>query len=198
MITPRLTALLATLVAAMVLGTTMPAAAQTETPTFELSAGYQFTHLDEQDMPLGFAIDAARNWGSFGLVAEGGWAFDSDSEDGVDLNFNLWHLGAGPRWSGRANPRVTPYAQVIGGWIQGRASTEIAGIDISDSTNHFMVQPGGGVSFRAGDGWAIFGAVDYRRVFIGDDDAEVEPFDDDDSSGENQFRIFVGVRMLLD
>jgi hypothetical protein len=63
-----------------------------------------------------------------------------------------------------------------------------------------MVQPGGGVSFQAGDGWAIFGAVDYRRVFIGDDDPEVEPLDDDDddSSGENEFRIFVGVRMLLD
>jgi hypothetical protein len=182
----------------MVLGAALPAAAQTEPPTFELSAGYQFTHVPDQDMPLGFAIDAARNWGNFGLVAEGGWAYDSDSEAGIDFNFNLWHLGAGPRWSGRTNPTVTPYGQVIVGWIQGRASTEIAGIDISDSTNHFMVQPGGGVSVQAGDGWAIFGAVDYRRVFIGDDDEEVEPFDDDDSSGENQFRIFVGVRMLLD
>ena len=192
MITSRLAALLATLVVAVVLGTTAPAAAQTEPPTFELSAGYQFTHVTDRDLPLGFAIDAARNWGTFGLLAEVGWAFDSDSEAGVDLDFNVWHLGAGPRWSARQNPRVTPYAQVIAGWIQGRVSTEIAGIDISDSSNDFMVQPGGGVSFQAGDGWAIFGAVDYRRVFIGDED------DDDDGAGENQFRVFVGARMLLD
>jgi opacity protein-like surface antigen len=193
MITARFTAVLAALVAVIVLGTTSPAAAQAQVPTFELSAGYQFTHIPDQSFPLGFAIDAARNWGNLGLVAEGGWAHDSESDDefDVDESFNLWHLAAGARVSARQNPRVTPFAQVLAGWLQARASVEVAGVDISDSTNHFMLQPGGGVSFEAGDGWAIVGSVDYRRVFISDED-------DDDGSGENQFRVFFGARMLLD
>ncbi|HVH26740.1 MAG TPA: outer membrane beta-barrel protein [Vicinamibacterales bacterium] len=189
MITPRFSAVLAALGAVLVLGTTSPAAAQP--PTYELSAGYQFTHITDQSFPIGFAVDAARNWGNLGLVAEGGWAFDSGSDEfDVDESFTLWHLAAGARVSGRQNPRVTPFGQILAGWLQARANVEVAGIDISDSTNHFMFQPGGGVSFQAGDGWSIVGSIDYRRVFIDEDD--------DDGSGENQFRIFFGARMLLD
>jgi opacity protein-like surface antigen len=189
MMTARFTAVLAALIAVIALGTTSPAAAQT--PTYELSAGYQFTHITDQSFPIGFAVDAARNWESFSLVAEGGWAFDSGSDNALNLDehFNLWHLGAGARVSGRQNPRVTPFGQVLAGWLQARASVEVAGVDVSDSSNHFMVQPGGGVSIQAGDGWAIVGSFDYRRVFIDDDD---------DDDGENQFRIFFGARMLLD
>jgi opacity protein-like surface antigen len=189
---PRFAALLVTLVAGMAVGTALPAAAQAPVPTFELSAGYQFTHIPEESLPLGFAVDAARNWGNAGLVAEGGWAHDSQNEFGVDASLNLWHLGAGPRWSARQNPRFTPFAQVIAGWLQARSSVEVGGVDFSGSTNHFMVQPGGGVSVEAGDGWAVVGSIDYRRVFINDEG------DGDDSSGENQYRVFFGLRMLLE
>jgi hypothetical protein len=177
-----------TLVAGIVLGTVLPASAQG--PTFELSAGYQYTHVPEESIPLGFAVDAARNWGATGLVAEGGWAHDSESAFDIDASLTLWHLGAGPRWTSRANPRVTPFVQVLGGWMHARSSIEVAGDDISGSSNHFMVQPGVGVSMEAGDGWSVVTSVDYRRVFIDDEG--------DGESGENQYRVFVGLRMLLD
>jgi hypothetical protein len=166
------------------------ASAQTAGPTYELSAGYQYTHIPDESVPLGFAIDGARNYGAFAVVGEGGWAHDSSSPQGVDTSLNLWHLGAGARVNGRGTSRVNPYAQVIAGWLQMRSSVTVGGVDISGSTNHFMVQPGGGVSMETGDGWAVFGAVDYRRVFL--DEATAG------SSGENEYRVFFGVRMLLD
>src|SRR5262245_35124306 len=189
MMRPRLTAGVVTFVAGILLGSVLPAAAQTAQPTFELSAGYQYTHVPDQELPLGFAIDGARNLGSFGLVAEGGWAHGSDDESGIDTSLNLWHLGAGARVT-RNGGRARPFAQVLGGWIQGRTSAEIGGGDISESSNHFMLPPGGGGSLQAGDGWAVVGSVDYRRVFFSGDDS--------DESGENEFRVFVGIRMLLD
>jgi opacity protein-like surface antigen len=172
-----------------ILGTGLPAAAQA--PTFELGAGYQFTHIPEQSLPIGFAVDAARNMGeTLGWVAEGGWARDSESAFGVDASLDFWHLGAGPRLSARRSPRATPFAQLIVGWLHARQSVEFAGVDESGSSNHFMLQPGGGISVQAGDGWSVVGSVDYRRVFIEDLD--------EDESGENQFRVFFGARMLLD
>jgi hypothetical protein len=53
-----------------------------------------------------------------------------------------------------------------------------------------MLQPGVGVGIAAGDGWGIFGQVDYRRVFLKESE--------DGSSGENEFRVYFGVRFLLD
>jgi hypothetical protein len=54
-----------------------------------------------------------------------------------------------------------------------------------------MVQPGVGATFIGGDGWGVFGQVDYRRTFFD------EP-DDTENSINNQFRIYVGLRMILD
>ena len=53
-----------------------------------------------------------------------------------------------------------------------------------------MVQPGAGVVFLAGDGWGIVAQVDYRRVFL----KEAE----DGDTGENDFRTFFGIRVILD
>jgi hypothetical protein len=178
-------------VSALVLGmlcAAWPAGAQTTVPTFELSAGYQFTRVPDENLPLGFAIDASRNWGSLGLVAEGGWAHKSDDSQGFDSSLNLWHLGAGPRWSSWRSAAVTPYAQVIAGMANLRASFGSGASEQTDSATKFMVQPGAGISFNRGDGWAVFGAADYRRVFIGEDDG----------GGENEFRFLIGVRMLLE
>jgi hypothetical protein len=171
-----------------ILCTALPASAQNAAPTFELSAGYQFTHVPEENLPLGFAIDGSRNWGPLGLVGEIGWAHKSDDSIGFDTNFNLWHFAAGPRWSSHRSPAVTPYAQVLAGVATLRTSVEAAGVDISGSETKFMVQPGGGISVRAGDGWAVFGSVDYRRVFVGEEDG----------GGENEYRFLFGVRMQLE
>lgn len=174
--------------AALVLGVTVPASAQSTTtsPTFELSAGYQFfktTGDFDQSYPLGFAVDAARNFGNLGVVAEGGWSYDS--EDLNDSKFNLFTLAGGLRWTGRKSPKVWPYAQVLAGAAIGHSSATVLGEDLSDTETNFLLQPGAGVNFVVGDGLGVFGAVDYRRIFVED-------------QGVNGFRVLVGLRMILD
>ena len=166
-------------------------AATTESPTFELSAGYQFLHLPDQNFPFGLAVDGARHAGRFGLVAEVGWARHSDDEGGGDLSTNMFHFAAGPRWTGFGTGKAWPYAQVIVGAAVARTSVEFAGVDASDTESAFMVQPGVGVTAVGGDGWGVFGQVDYRRTFFD------EP-DDTENSVNNQFRVFIGLRMILD
>jgi hypothetical protein len=177
------------------LGMFSSAAAQsamtTTSPSYELSAGYQFLHLPDQSFPFGLAIDGAMHRGRLGLIAEGGWSLHSEDEDGFDLTTNMWHIGAGARFSGFGPRRLWPYGQVLVGAAIAHTSVEFAGVDESDTETSFMVQPGVGFTFVAGDGWGIFGQVDYRRTFFD------EP-DDVDDSVNNQFRLFVGARMILD
>ena len=47
------------------------------------------------------------------------------------------------------------------------------------------------MTLLAGDGWDVFGQVDYRRTFFD------EP-DDIEHSTNNQIRVFAGVRVILD
>jgi Outer membrane protein beta-barrel domain len=166
-------------------------AAGTDAPTFELSAGYQFLHLPDQNFPFGLAVDGARHYGQFGLVGEIGWSRDSDDELGVDLTTNMFHFAAGPRWTRFGSGRAWPYAQVLVGAAVAHASVDVAGDDPDETETAFMIQPGVGVTFVAGDGWGMFGQVDYRRTFFD------EP-DDIEDSINNQFRVFVGFRMILD
>jgi len=181
------TALIATLVT--------PAYAQTSTqagagahptgtalaPLWDTSAGYQLLHLPDQTFPFGLNVDGARNFGPWGIAAELGWAYDKSD----DVSYHVFHGGAGPRWTHRSTAKVWPFAQVLGGFVHARASS-----DNSDSRTKFMLQPGAGAVVVAGDGWGIVGQVDYRRVFLDKDK--------DGESGENEFRVFVGIRFILD
>lgn len=184
--------------ALFLLGFASAAAAQTPStatamPTFDLSAGYQFLHVPDQNFPLGFNIDGARYFtNGLGVVGELGWAHDSDDSFGVDASTNYFNIGVGPRWTGFGRGRMWPYAQVLVGAAIARNSVDVgSGDDISDTDTAFLIQPGVGATFIAGDGWGVFGQVDYRRTFFD------EP-DNTDSSINNQFRIYVGVRMILD
>jgi hypothetical protein len=162
-------------------------------PTWEITGGYQFLHIPDENFPIGLNLDGAWNLSSlFGLVAEGGWNYKSIDDETLDEDIDLtsWNLGAGPRVTSRASATFQPYGQVIVGMVHARASTEVADLDISNSDTRFMLQPGGGVNVVAGDGWGVVGAVDYRRVFLNEDE--------DGESGENEFRVFVGIRMILD
>ena len=200
---------------AVVLGLTVPASAQTGTttmPTFELGAGYQLLKsgevcddgivtevcIPDRTFPFGLAVDAARNFGPLGLVGEIGWAHDSEG----DVDFNVWTFAAGLRWTARGNPRIWPYGQVLAGAAVSRLSVDLDDLgldDTSESSTDFMLQPGVGVNFLAGDGWSLFAQVDYRRVFVGDVD-----FDGGETpltvegAGRNDFRVFLGARMILD
>ena len=137
--------------------------------------------MPDQSFPFGLNVDGARYYGSLGLVAEVGWAHGSDDEAGVDSSFNAWNYGVGGRWTGFNSGRLWPFAQVIIGGETLHSSIDAAGIDVSDTQNSFTLQPGVG----------IVGQVDYRRTFFD------EP-DDTDDSINNQFRVFVGARMILD
>jgi hypothetical protein len=210
-------------VSAMVFGFAGTAAAQgtstTITPTFELSAGYQFLRTGEvctddsvlqvcsppeQNFPFGVVVDAARNFGRFAIAGEIGWSYKSDEQSftvgdtvvNEDLTFNTWHLGAGPRYN-FGGDQFRPFVQVLLGMIQDRISSDIND-DVSNTS--FMLQPGVGGTWVLGDGWGVVGQVDYRRVFLGDEEVDV---DDDDldldlSTGRNDFRLFIGIRMILD
>jgi hypothetical protein len=193
--------------AVVVLGFSGRASAQlTATmPTFELSAGYQLVRAGEicgefegteectsgDTLPFGLAVDAVRNYGALGIVAEGGWSFDSRDitilgDETINQKTNLFHLAGGARWTGRNNPRIWPYGQVLAGVLWNRFSEE----DFSDTSARFMIQPGVGVNFVAGDGWGVVTQVDYRRVFLDEDE--------DFASGRNDVRVFLGLRMILD
>jgi hypothetical protein len=183
-------------IAAVTFGLVTPAYAQTRAdshatgtilnPTWETSAGYQLLHVPDQTFPFGLNVDGARNFGPWSIAAEAGWSFDKSD----DVTYNVFNLGAGPRWTARSKASVWPFAQVLAGLVYARSSTDVLNLDLSDSTTRFMLQPGAGAVFLAGDGWGIVGQVDYRRVFLDEDE--------DGESGRNDFRVFIGVRFVLD
>jgi hypothetical protein len=156
----------------------------TRAPAYDLTFGYQILRTPDETFPFGLNVDGARNFGAFGLVGEIGLALHSD--EGVDTQ--LWHFAAGPRWTGRNSGTVWPFAQVLGGLGHYRFSVD--DIDFSDSSNRFVLQPGAGVMVIGGDGWGIVGQVDYRRVFLDEEE--------DGDSGQNDFRVLIGVRLILD
>jgi hypothetical protein len=172
----------------------------TNDPTREFGGGYQSFRLGQvcdtgaitqtcsanRTLPLGFAVDGARNFGPWGLVGEGGWSTDSEEE----LSFNTWHLAGGGRWTSRRHDRLWPYAQVLLGLVQDRVSgTTPAGSEVDRSITSFMLQPGAGVTYLLGRSWGVFGQMDYRRVFL-DEEENL-------SNGRNDFRLLLGARVFL-
>ena len=158
----------------------------TVAPTWELSAGYQTLHVPDNTYPFGLNVDGAKNFRSMSIVAELGWLYDND--DTIDTTLNAINFGGGPRWTSRSNAKVWPFVQVIAGGVYQHARFDA--LDASDSSTNFMLQPGGGAVFVVGDGLGIVGQVDYRRLFTS--------ADANGDSGQNQFRVFVGLRMILD
>jgi hypothetical protein len=187
-----------------------PAATTSASPTFEVGIGYQVLRAgevcatDDDDncasshtFPLGFAIDGVRNFGHVGVVGEVGWSRDSDDIDGIDdasISENIFHYAGGLRWTAHNTGRAWPYGQILIGGATVHSSLDLNGssddTDTSDTRTRFILQPGVGVTVVGGDGWGVFGQVDYRRLFLKEDD--------DGSSGRNDFRVAVGVRFILD
>lgn len=161
------------------------------TPTYELSGGYQLLRLSDQTFPYGLNIDAARHFGSLGLVGEAGWVRDSEDFNGSSASLNLWNVAAGGRWTRFHAGRVWPFVQVLAGATIAHGTVSVTGLDDSDTETSFMVQPGVGVNVVAGDGWGIVGQVDYRRTFF-------DVPDEADDEVNNQVRVFIGLRMILD
>lgn len=155
-------------------------------PKWETSLGYQLLHVPDQTFPFGVNVDGAYNFGALGVAAEAGWAMDTSN----DATSHVFNVGAGPRWTGRSKAAVWPFAQVLAGFTYSRFGTNVSGVETHDTSTNFMVQPGAGAVFVGGDGWGIVGQVDYRRVFLNKDE--------DGESGRNDFRVFIGIRFILD
>jgi hypothetical protein len=182
-------------------------------PTFEVGLGYQVVRAgeicfddDEEDcgsaqtFPLGFAIDGIRNFGRLGVVGEVGWSRDSDDLSiGVDQGTssqNAFHYAAGLRVTGHNPGRFWPYGQVLVGGMTVRSSVDFDDEQLEDlvggsqTKTRFIIQPGVGATVIGGDGWGVFGQVDYRRVFLKEDD--------DGASGRNDIRVFFGLRVIME
>ena len=118
-----------------------PAAAQN---TGDVSFGYSFLRLmdegDSLNIPAGWNVSFAGNATDlFSAVGEVGGHYKS--EDGSTLKIHSFM--AGVRVAARGNPRVVPFAQVLGGGAYGSVD--------GDGSWDSAIQPGGGVDFRLND-----------------------------------------------
>jgi hypothetical protein len=148
------------------------------TPTYELTGGYQLLHFRDSTFPFGLNVDGARHYGSFGLVAEIGFALDSKDEGDVDLSSSAWNFGVGGRWTGFNSGHVWPFAQVLTGLGVLHTTLDVAGLETNETETSFMLQPGVGVNFVVADGFGLVFQVDYRRTFF----EELEDVEDSQQS----------------
>jgi len=165
-----------------------PAAAQT--PTAELSAGYQFTRTPDLNLPLGWYVDVAGNvTPMFAIVGEVSGAYKSESiavgTSSVDATARLHTFMGGVRVAARINPRVVPFAQVLLGaaHLSGAVTASGPAVSVlaaSDADTEFALQIGGGVNLMTSANFGVRLGADYRRIFISGD-------------GENEFRLVAGV-----
>lgn len=178
------------LTAALVLALADTGAAQVS--RVEVTGAYQTTRAAEQTLPFGWSADIGASLnGTWSIIGEASGAYTSraDEDLGADVRLSLHSLGAGARWSSRAADRLVPFVQVLVGAARASARTEILGTEVGESMTRLMLQPGGGINVKMNDTFGLVGQVDYRRVFLDDEE--------DRESGENQFRVLVGVRVGL-
>jgi hypothetical protein len=164
-----------------------PAAQTRSEPPFDLSVGYQVLHIPEQTYPLGISLgisgaltDTVRIVGQAGVSI----ARQTTSTYGAGT-LTLYYYGAGPRVTAPAG-RVLVYGQLLGGGVRTRADlTTTSGAPFIDGDNAFMLQPGAGVIVPLTSRLAAIGEGNYQRVFFRD------------YGGDNEARIFVGVRTVF-
>lgn len=134
---------------------TVLAAAQ-DAPKAEVYGGY--SALFTEDVTLhGFQASVAGNvnkW--FGLVAEFGGAFDTDTQgSGLKVKSTVYTYLFGPRFSRRGDGRVTPFVQTLFGGVRGRGELEGAGLNEVETANGFGMALGGGVDVKLSERFAL-------------------------------------------
>ena len=173
-----------------IVGAAIPAVAQT--PTAELSGGYQFLRFssegeESESLPGGWYADVAFNLNEMiGIVGEVGGNYKSDSLFGVTVDQKVHEFMGGVRVSSRRNPMVVPFGQFLVGGANysasGGADIEDLTISISDSETNFAIQAGGGVNVRLTDRVGARVGADYLRAFH-------------EVSDTNIFRFVVGINV---
>lgn len=171
----------------IVAGAANPTAQTLPEPHVDLSLGYQALHIPGQTYPIGIALgisvglnDTVRMVGAAGVSI----ARHTASTYGAGT-LTLYYYGAGPRVSASAGP-VLFYGQLLGGGVRTHADlVTTAGTRFIDGDNAFMLQPGAGVIVPLTRRIAAIGEGNYQRVFF------------KDYGGDNETRVFVGVRTAL-
>jgi opacity protein-like surface antigen len=156
-----------------------------EAPKAEVSLGYAYLHDDSfgdfdlsGSMPLGWMASAnfnVNNW--LGVVVDVSGNYKSeDTVLGEEVDFSVYGLHGGLRFSSYKNPAVTPYFQALAGVTRG--SVSFVGFD--ESASDFSIQPGIGVIVRLSDSIGLDLGGDYRLIFS------------DEEKG-NEFRAHAGI-----
>jgi hypothetical protein len=167
--------------AALVLAVTQTVWAQ-DAPKAELAAGYNMlrpTGEGSEALPAGWFGEIAGNvTRTLAIVGQLTANYKGMSSEGIDVDTSIMTFGGGVRVSGRSSGAV-PFGQVLFGIARSRASSSVAGIDISDSTNNGLIQVGAGVNLMPEAAIGLRVGGDYLRV-LGDE-------------GGNAFRFAVGI-----
>jgi opacity protein-like surface antigen len=141
-----------------------PAAAQ-DTPRAEIGAGYSAMREGDAEewFPIGWIADVAVNPSSwFGVVGEAGGHYKTIDFDGFEVDLQVHTFMAGTRFTGRGNPRVTPFGQMLAGMVR----ESFDGI----SQNVFALQPGAGVNLYFTDSVGARLQGDYRGLYDKDEE----------------------------
>jgi hypothetical protein len=175
-----------------VAGAAAPASAQ----GVDVGVGYQASHIPENWNPLGFNVDVAFPMTDpWSVVVEAGMTRDSESEEGIEGSLTDWNFGGGVRYKLATAAPLGVSVDLIAGAV--RRDISVDGLDELfeiDPETKFMIQPAVSITYDLADNYAFLANLGYRRVFGGD---ESLLFGDEDSGGENQFRIVLGVRVKL-
>ncbi|HEY6214121.1 MAG TPA: hypothetical protein VIW45_17625 [Vicinamibacterales bacterium] len=164
--------------------TSAPARAQGAPLRPSVTAGYQLLHIPDETFPLGFNIDVGVPInGGWSGVAEAGFAHDNVNLTGsTATSINFTNFGGGARWTGATSANAAPFVQLLVGGVHTSANVSTVTATAHASDTAFMIQPGIGVVVPATGMFAAVVQADYRRVFFSEE-------------AENEFRLFVGIRL---
>jgi hypothetical protein len=153
----------------------------------DLSFGYQVMHIPGQTYPLGMGLGmSAAVTDTVRIVGQAGVSIARHTTSTYGKGtLTLYFYGAGPRVTASAG-RLLFYGQVLGGGVHTHADLATrSGTPFNDGDNAFMLQPGAGVIVPLTRKTAAVGEGNYQRVFF------------KEYGGDNETRVFVGVRIAL-
>lgn len=115
---------------------------------FDVAGGYAYLHEIDLSVPGGWFASGAGNLNAwYGVVGAVSGHYKTEDILGVDVKTRLHTYTVGPRFQSQANPRFTPYAQILFGGAHVSGTAQVPGttqtVDVSD--NGFDVQPGAGL-----------------------------------------------------
>ena len=193
------------------LGAALPAAAQT--PSIEVSGGYQFLNISadlesfdtgdipvrnvDQSLPAGWYVDLAGNLNKYlGVVFAAGGNYKSIAESvtfgglsaSASVDLRVHEFMGGVRFSSRANPTVVPFGHFLVGAINGSAKVT-ASASVAGSPGFSISDEASGtdIALQAGGGMQVR-LGDNVGVRVGADYIRIFSVE-----GVNAFRFAAGV-----